>query len=106
MNKFAANAWCCSYPECNNVAMELAHRIANTEDNISIIKDMANSEYDIDLTKAEAKELLWHELNVTPSCRKHNPTFNIGNQPEKARTLMRSIVEDFLVMRKKLPSKS
>jgi len=67
----------CQYPECNNKAISLAHRIAQTKVNI----------------KKYGKEIIHHDLNMVSVCeiQSHNDYFNCAFNESKVTDLINEI---------------
>lgn len=72
--------WQCSYNGCNERAVELAHRIANTEYNAKrvqrYLREKYNKYHSFEFVK---KCYLNNEINLAASCRVHNDYFNCAN---------------------------
>jgi len=75
--------WQCEYSKCHEKAIELAHRIANTEYNAKRIQRYLREEYgkyhSLEFVK---RYYLNNELNLAASCRAHNDYFNCANTNE------------------------
>jgi len=75
--------WQCEYSKCHEKAIELAHRIANTEYNARRIQRYLREEYgkyhSLEFVK---RYYLNNELNLAASCRIHNDYFNCANTKE------------------------
>jgi hypothetical protein len=74
--------WQCQFPGCYRSASEVAHCIAKTEANASMVRRMWRESYGEDVTLAWAWSHIIHSrFNLRASCREHNPYFNCGNHP-------------------------
>lgn len=96
---FERDGWQCRHVDerghrCTESATEIAHGIGQGIHAISITRTMWNGEYN------EARPYNWieshvihHPLDVWASCRKHNDSFNIGNNPGAVREKIHEIHE-------------
>lgn len=72
--------WQCSYSGCSERAIELAHRIANTEYNARRIQRYLREVYGKYHSLMFIKRYyLNNEINLAASCRVHNDYFNCAN---------------------------
>jgi hypothetical protein len=96
---FSRDGWQCRHVDdhgnrCPESATEIAHGIGQGIHAISITRTMWNGEFN------EARQHKWiehnvihHPLDVWASCRKHNDSFNIGNNPGAVRERLYAIHE-------------
>ncbi len=82
----------CEWPGCYRSATEVAHCIAKTEANASMVRRMWREKW------GEEKSLAWiwahvihHRLNLRASCQQHNSYFNMGGHPGKCWEILRAI---------------
>lgn len=84
--------WQCQFPGCYRSAIEVAHCIAKTEANASMIRRMWRELFGEDITLAHVwAHVLNHRLNLRASCRVHNDNFNVGNNPGKCWEILKAI---------------
>jgi len=74
----ARDGWQCQYKGCSETQnLERAHRIHQGSTTIRTIQNLIAKEYNVDLTKKEAEQIMHDEKNIAISCSNHNSTFNI-----------------------------
>ena len=84
--------WQCEYPGCYRSATEIAHCIAKTEANASMVRRMWKEQWGEEITLAHAWAHILHSRhNLRASCTVHNPKFNCGNNPGKCREILKII---------------
>lgn len=91
---FSRNFYVCEYNGCYKRATDLAHRVANTEENVKMIKRMLYEMYNADLPLSEVRNNFIHNpANLAVSCRQHNDYFNIGHDMMAVTKLIKFIWE-------------
>ncbi len=85
----------CEYDGCNGRGTEIAHRIANTQENIRMIQRILKELYKLDTTKEFVKKnIINSEHNLAVSCRAHNDYFNCGYDNAKVMKIIAKCMED------------
>ncbi len=86
------DAFICQYPRCYDKAVQIAHRIAKSEDNKKVIQDIITGKN----IKIKVNDVIHHPLNLVACCYRmsHNDGFNIGNKPEQSNELINKIIEE------------
>ena len=86
--------WMCSLPTCFERTTEIAHRIAKTWANVRFIRRFIAEEYGTDVDNNWVIfNIIHHPQNLCLSCRAHNDSFNIGNNPEAVKEFVRRILD-------------
>jgi len=93
LNIYNRDGWRCQYQDCNEMATEIAHRIAKSKSNKKYIRDYAVKNYNLVLSKSDVEKIIHHEKNLVASCKKHNDYFNIGFKKMKRDSLISEIIE-------------
>jgi len=84
----------CEYKGCTRRATEIAHQIANTKENISMLQRMLHED-GIDATKEYIKNHFIDSIhNLKASCREHNDYFNCGYDKMKTLEIYRKCKEE------------
>lgn len=85
----------CEYEGCTRRATEIAHRIANTKENLRMIQRFVRDATGIDMTDEYTKiKFLFSPHNLAASCREHNDYFNCGyNNAEVAKIIAKCLEE-------------
>lgn len=87
--------WQCEYSKCHEKAIELAHRIANTEYNAKriqrILRDKYNKYHSLTFVK---NYIINNEINLAASCRKHNDYFNCAGDNSEFNKIVAKIVKE------------
>lgn len=92
---FKRSFWMCEYPGCNRRATEIAHRIANTEENNKLIKRILQEKYNIDLSLSkEKKRMIKNPLNLAAHSRQHDDYFNCGYNMDDVYTIIDQCKKD------------
>lgn len=87
--------WQCQFPGCYRSATEIAHCIAKTEANASMVRRMWREMTGQDMTPRWAWDnLINNPLNMVASCAAHNDYFNCGNNKGRSRKILESIRDD------------
>ncbi len=87
--------WQCEFPDCHRSATEIAHCIAKTEANASMVRRMWKEKWGEDITLAWAWAHIIHSRhNLRASCREHNSHFNLGNNPGKCWEILKLIYKE------------
>lgn len=88
----------CRYPGCHATEeLQMAHRIADTEDNKKEIRSLVLGTWGQEVSLSWVKEnMIDHPFNVCISCPKHNDYFNIGFKPEVKAEVIFAIMEDIM----------
>ncbi len=82
----------CQYSGCNSRSEHIAHRIAHTKSNKSEIRERLRH-LNLD-GKISVNEIIHHEMNLIPTCGKHNDYANIGFKPIIKARLLTKIIKD------------
>ncbi len=82
----------CEWPRCYRSATEVAHRIAQTEANASMVRRMWRELFgeDVSLQWAWA-HIIHNPRNLAASCQQHNSRFNCGGHPGKCWEILKKI---------------
>jgi len=88
----------CRYEGCNEKEnLQMAHRIADTEDNKKEIRSLILGTWGQDVNLSWVKEnVIDHPFNVCTSCQKHNDYFNVGFKPEAKAEIIFAIMDDIM----------
>ncbi len=86
--------WMCEYPDCNKPATEIAHRIANTQENHKLVKRILLEKYGIDVPLRTVRHaVIDNPYNLAASCREHNDYFNCGYNMNDVYTIIEQCKE-------------
>lgn len=73
------NLYICEYPGCTRRAIEVAHRIAKTKENIAMANRVLIQEFNVHMNKKLIIDnIIDNPINLAASCRWHNDHFNTG----------------------------
>lgn len=70
--------------------LQLAHGIAQTKDNAKMIKRLYGEMFHVEITIAQAWEIIHSDYNLYTSCDKCNSYFNFGFKPELVKKFLRN----------------
>ena len=84
----------CQYKGCDKRSEQIAHRVAKSESNKSMIKERLKH-LGLD-NKIKVDAVINHDFNVIASCSKHNDYFNIGFRPIETTRLITAIIKDLI----------
>jgi hypothetical protein len=86
------DGWRCQYTNCCESATELAHCISQGEGNVESVKMLWNELFDERRSSPWIRaNVIHHDLNLKGSCRSHNDSFNIGNNPAAVKDMLYEI---------------
>ncbi len=73
------NLYMCEYKGCTRRAIEVAHRIAKTKENIAMAHRVLIQEFNVHMNKKLVIDIIIdNPINLAASCREHNDYFNTG----------------------------
>lgn len=92
---FKRSHYMCEHEGCNRRATEVAHKIANTKENIKMVQRILSEQYNIDASMDYVKKKFIDSIhNLAASCREHNDYFNCGYNMAKVYEIIAKCKEE------------